>query len=130
MLSRFAPVAVCVFLVGCGTPAAVPAPQPPPDAELGLKELGEVYKYRAAQKAPAPARAEDLMENAGAVDNALPLINEGHVVVVWRVAYAPTSTEVLAYEKDAATAGGKVLLRTGTVKQMTAAEFAAAPKAK
>ncbi|MFM8271044.1 MAG: hypothetical protein ACKODX_01800 [Gemmata sp.] len=130
MLSRLASFFAFALLAGCGTPAAVPTPQPPPDAELGLRELGEVFKYRAGQKAPAPTRAEDLAENAGAVDNALPLINDGHVVVFWRVSYSPTSTEVLAYQKSAATAGGKVLLRNGTVKEMTAAEFAAAPKAK
>jgi hypothetical protein len=38
--------------------------------------------------------------------------------------------EVIAYEKVAPTDGGYVLLTTGEVKEMTAAEFQAAPKAK
>ena len=36
---------------------------------------------------------------------------------------------VVAYEKDAPTNGGYVLLSAGSVKKMTASEFAAAPKA-
>ena len=39
--------------------------------------------------------------------------------------YANTPT-VLAHDKDAATQGGFVLLRDGTVKRMSAAEFQAA----
>jgi hypothetical protein len=37
---------------------------------------------------------------------------------------------VVAYEKKVPTEGGHVLLQDGTVKQMTAAEFQSAPKAK
>ena len=41
-----------------------------------------------------------------------------------------TGGEVAADEKDTPTSGGYVLLSNGEIKQMTAAEFAAAPKAK
>jgi hypothetical protein len=91
-------------------------------------ELGEVYRYRAAEKMPAPARVEDLSEHDAALENALPAIKEGAIVVVWRVGYASNSATVLAYEKDAPAAGGKVLLRNGTVKDLTAAEFKAAKR--
>lgn len=111
-----------------GTPTRVTPPAPDPTE--ALQELGEVYKYRAVQKMPVPARTEDLMENDGALGTALPLIREGQLVVVWKIGYSANSSEVLAYEKDTPTTGGKVLLRNGSVKQMTAAEFAAAPKAR
>jgi len=41
---------------------------------------------------------------------------------------AANSGDVLAYEKATPTNGGKVLLRNGTVKDMTAAEFQASKK--
>jgi hypothetical protein len=103
---------------------------PARDPGEGLRELGEVYQYRAAQRQPAPAKIEDLGENQGALDTAWPLVQDGTIVVIWKAGYAANSAEVLAYEKTAPTQGGKVLLRNGTVKQMTADEFRAAPKAK
>jgi hypothetical protein len=38
--------------------------------------------------------------------------------------------DVIAYEKNAPNGGGYVLLTSGEVKQLTADEFKAAPKAK
>ena len=58
------------------------------------------------------------------------LISGGQCVVVWGCGIKSGSSAVLAYGKDAETKGGPVLLQDGTVKSMTAAEFAAAPKAK
>jgi len=60
----------------------------------------------------------------------------GDVVVVWGAKMAGEGSsgsgtgEVIAYEKKVPTEGGFVLLTSGTVKQMTADEFKAAPKAK
>ena len=120
-------LAVALVAPGCsGTPSA--GTPPPPDVSEGLKELAEVYKYRAAQKLPPPAKADDLLEHDAALGNARPAIQDGAIVVVWRAGYSPGSTDVLVYEKDAPAGGGKVLLRNGTIKEMTAAEFRAARK--
>jgi hypothetical protein len=67
-------------------------------------------------------------EHDAALENALPAIRQGEIVVVWRVGYAASSTDVLAYVKDTPTAGGNVLLRNGTVKEVTAAEFRTAKR--
>jgi hypothetical protein len=68
------------------------------------------------------------MGNEPALPNAWPLIQDGAIVVVWKAGYSPSSTAVLAYEKNAPAGGGKVLLRNGTVKEMTAGEFKAAKR--
>ena len=52
-------------------------------------------------------------------------------VVFWKVPISPTgSGTVLAYHKDTPRAGGSVIMQDGSVKTMSAEEFAAAPKAK
>jgi hypothetical protein len=129
---------VCVWLLvvlagaagGCGGSGAGPGNQPAPDNEQALKELGEVYKYLQYENRPAPRKAADLEEFEGSLPAALPKVRAGDIVVVWNAGYAASSNQVLAYEKDAPASGGKVLLRNGTVKAMTAAEFADASKAK
>jgi hypothetical protein len=121
-------LALVIFLPACGNKTPVePAPVEAGDA---LKELGEVYHYLAAQKLPPPRRVEHLNEYSGSLEGALPKIRAGDIVVVWGVGYAAGSNQVLAYPKDVAEKDGPVLLRNGTVKQMTAEEFKAAPKAK
>lgn len=115
------------WLVGCTTGDPAPPPSPVKD---GLEELGEVYKFLAAQNLRPPAKKSDFDEHEAAMQTAHAKIGAGDYVVYYGVGYAASSSDILAYEKDAATAGGKVLLRNGTVKQLTASEFQAAPKAK
>lgn len=55
-------------------------------------------------------------------------VKEGKYVVVWGVSGKDSGT-VLAYEKDAPTQGGMVLMADGTIKKMSADELkAATPK--
>lgn len=127
---RIRPASIVILSLLLPACAGTPTPQttPPPDPTDALKELGEVYKYRASLKQPPPARLDDLSEHQAVLANAWPLVEGGDVVVVWKAGYSPASTDVLAYEKAAAAAGGKVLLRNGAVKQLTADEFRAAKK--
>lgn len=117
---------LAVFVPACGKSS--PATPPTPDVGAGFSELAEVYKYRASQRLPPPAKVEDLTEHEDALPNAIQPIREGQIVVAWRVGYSAGSNGVLAYQKDAPTNGGKVLLRNGTVKDMSADEFRAAKK--
>ena len=60
-------------------------------------------------------------------------VKQGEFVVAWSIGRATTpgsAEQILVYEKKAPTDGGAVLLRDGTIKQVTAGEFAAAPKAR
>ncbi len=117
-------------LPACGGSESVSSTPPPRDLANALKELGEVYKYRAAEKMPPPAKVEDLADHEDAFGTAWPAIQDGQIVILWRVGYDPNSTAILAYEKTVPTSGGNVLLRNGTVKTMTADEFKSAPKAR
>jgi hypothetical protein len=98
------------------------------EAGEALRELAEVYKYLVTQKAPPPRKLEDLAEYSGSLEGAMPLIRGGDIVVVWGLGHSSGSSQVLAHERDAATSGGNVLLRNGTVKHMSADEFRAAKR--
>jgi hypothetical protein len=93
------------------------------DAQSALKELGEVYKYIATQRGRYPGKPADLDEYSGALPAAHTLVNAGSIVVIWGKGYSANSKQVLAYEKDAKTNGGLVLLQNGEVRQMMPAEL-------
>jgi hypothetical protein len=118
------------MLVGCGTPEPKPLVA---TGEDGLRELAELYKYLEYSKLPPPQRVEDLDNYLDSLHSALPKIRSGEYEVLWGVGLAaahPAAGGVLAFEKKAAAEGGAVLLRDGTVKQMTVGEFSAARQAK
>jgi uncharacterized protein (DUF2236 family) len=101
--------------------------------EEGLKELVGVYRYIEYSKLSVPRKPEDFSDYWDSMPTAFERIKQGDYVVAWGVARstaAGLANQILVYEKNAPTAGGAVLLRDGTVKQMTASEFAASPKAK
>jgi len=104
--------------------------EPPKTNEDGLKELAEMYRYIDYSKLRVPGKAEDLNDFVDSLQNALERVKSGEIVVYWGVGYSKDGEQILAYDKKAETDGGPVLLRNGTVKKMTAAEFKAAPKAK
>jgi len=93
----------------------------------------EVYKYIDYSKLPLPKSPADFNQYQDSMLNAFERINKGDYVVVWGVGLSKSpaaANQILVYESKAPTEGGAVLLRDGTVKQMTAAEFGAAPKGK
>jgi hypothetical protein len=117
---------ICLF-PGCGQRRP---PEPVRTAEDGLKELADMYRYLDYSKLPPPKKLDDLNDSFDAIPNAYHRIKSDEIVVVWGVGFSKDSEQVLAYDKKAPTDSGPVLLRNGTVKTMTAAEFKAAPKAK
>jgi hypothetical protein len=120
--SRFLGLAIAAILGGCSEP---PLP-PSPSSDVGLKELAEVYRYRAYMQLPVAQRLTDLSEHWDAMADAYPRIEGGEYVVHWGVGITEGTAganRVIAYEKQAPSVGGAVLLGDGTVKQVTAAEF-------
>jgi hypothetical protein len=103
-------------------------------AEQDFRELGLVYEYIAAEKSYPPRDLEDMRtRHSDALIMVIPKIESGDYVVFWgvgRITSGSDSETVLAYEKNAASAGGWVLLRSGTSKRVTAQEFAALRKAR
>src|SRR5436305_6143281 len=115
---------------GCARP---PQPPPPLSAAQGLAEMPPIYKYIEYSKIPLPRRPEDFDDFIDSMPNALARLKSGEYIVAWGIglSQAPgAADQILAYEKKAPTEGGAVLLRNGTIKEVTVAEFSAAPKAR
>jgi len=122
--------AAVLFALGC---SQAPHSATAVSGESQLKELNAVYEYVEYSKMPAPRRKEDFAQHWDSMPNAFDRVQNGEIVVVWGIgrSTAPgTGQQILAYEKAAPTEGGAVLLRNGTVKTMTAEDFAKTPKAK
>jgi hypothetical protein len=115
---------------GCGGQRAAEA-----EAAPGQRALTELAGVLPLFQKP-PTKVGDLAPYRDAAPSAYESVRTGNVVVIWGVAMpgegdaGKGTTDIIAYEKDAPTAGGFVLLHNGTVKKMTADEFKSAPKAK
>jgi len=130
------PLAVAMALAvvaGCGSksgPGGAGAAQAPV-----LQEVANLLRAAAAE-GRAPSKVADLAKFSTAYPDAYQAVKSGDVVVVWgaKVAgegeTASAAASVIAYEKKAPTEGGWVLLANGEIKEMSADEFKAAPKAK
>src|SRR5262245_14986095 len=119
-------VVVVGLATGCGGPNAANVGS---DGRTALTELGQMLKDLSSEGRKPPARAAELESVEPMIPIAGPAIRSGDLVYLWGAAYTSGGTQVVAYEKKVATEGGYVLLQDGTVRQMTADEFKAAPKA-
>jgi hypothetical protein len=104
-----------------------------------LKQLGLMYHSYIDANRKGPASADDLLKAAAGEPGAQAVVQkvkDGKYVLIWGTTITEmqkspqgSTGTVLGYEATAPTAGGLVLMGDGSVKNMTAAEFAAAPKA-
>jgi hypothetical protein len=97
--------------------------------KAALEDLGQLLKSLADEGRNPPTKLAELESVEPMIPVAAPAIRSGDVVYLWGSAYSSGGTLVVAYEKKVAAEGGYVLLQSGTVKEMTAAEFQSAPKA-
>ncbi len=118
---------------GCSssnTPAAKSGQ--PAGSDLGFEVAGILRMYP-GEFGNGPKKASDIKKYEAGFPIGYAAIQSGQIVVVWGATVAGEggggTADVVAYEKEAPTAGGMVVLQNGTVKQMTAEEFKAAPKA-
>lgn len=126
-MTRFACAAAlaCALVAGCGDNKPTVSSNPNKDA---LAEIGQMLKMLADEKRRPPGRLAELEPVEPLLPSAAPLLRDGTLVYLWGTAFAADGTLVTAHEKRTPTEGGLVLLQNGTVKEMSAAEFAAAPK--
>ncbi|WP_165219969.1 hypothetical protein [Aquisphaera insulae] len=115
---------------GCGgsqLPGAVPADQ------QALRELAAAYRDFYAKNHRAPKDAKDFRGKrpGQGLPNALEQVNSGELVVAWGSAPAEDRRDtILAFPRSAPDRGGGVLMQDcRTIRTLTAAEFAAAPRA-
>jgi hypothetical protein len=125
-------------------PAAPPRPAAPPAAPRGpaaqallTNQMKQIvlahHNFWSTNGNRGPTKPEDLApfyENDAKITA---LMKDGTVVVYWGATLQKmtqgSSNTVLGYEKDTPASGGLVMMGDGTVKKMTAEEFAKAPKA-
>jgi hypothetical protein len=124
--------ALCVgLLAGCSSGGGNAINQEMTD----LQELNQLLRAAAKRAGHPPARLADLDRFQAKYQEVYDSVKSGNLVVLWGT---PIVTDkdvgkpemVLAYGKDVPTGGGYVLTSGGKVTQMSAAEFASAPKAK
>lgn len=128
MTTRRALAGLVLFAAGCGGGDA-PKGNGTPTGKEGVTDLGVLLKEFADQKKKMPARAADVEPVEPLHQAAYVGLVRGEVIYAWGVGLTGGGA-VVAHEKQAETAGGWVLLQDGTVKEMTADEFKAAPRAK
>ena len=118
-----------VVVPACGGPAGPAAGTSGPIESSQLDEVYSLVKQHLDARKSLPKGPSDLRGWSEGFPTGYFAVQSGRVVVNWATPPSETGEAVLAYEKDAPTAGGLVILQNRTVKQMTAAEFQAAPKA-
>lgn len=119
---------LCAALAaGCGGGGGVTAP--PPTVADSLGDLGELLKLLADQRQKPPGKQAEIDQYEPTAMHAVAALKAKEIVYFWGAGLIPGGNAVVAYYAKADTDGGPVLLQDGTVKTMTAAEFAAAPKA-
>jgi hypothetical protein len=102
-------------------------------AHTGLDEIGQMWRSFTEEKKRPPKKLADLQPYAPVYGSGVMALERDKCVVVWGADFSKTpdaSKTILAYEKEAPEKGGYVLMQDGTVKEMTAQEFQAAPKCK
>lgn len=115
---------------GCGkTETSAPAVA----AQTKMAEIAAMYKgYTKDHKKPPRQLSDFDHPYEPANIDGYAALRSGECVMIWggSMPGASAGTTVVAYEKAVPAQGGLVLFQDGTIKQVTADEFKAAPKAK
>jgi len=121
--------ALLTVALGCGGGGKSSSSTSPTDKDNAEDVAAMLKEFGAAQKR-APAGVHELTDATASHPVGHAAVLSKDYVVYWRVPVTTGSnTTVLAYQKDVPTKGGTVVMQDGSLKEMTAAEFAAAPKA-
>lgn len=127
-------VAAFTIVVGCGGPSGPPKHEGPggtPTAKEALVNLGDMLKWHDEQKKRLPSKVADLEPIEPVFPGAYLGLVRGEITYHWGLSLRATEPgRVLAFENTAESDGGWVLFQDGAVKQITADELRAAPKAK
>ena len=97
-----------------------------------LLEFAELLKAHVRDHKKPPSKAADVASYEPIYPTAHVGIVKKDIVYPWGVGLTSggdAGSTVLAYQKDVETKGGWALMQDGTVKELTAEQFKAAPKA-
>lgn len=126
-----AALAAVIALAGCGGGGDNPGTGTgTPSGKEALEDLARLLKDFEQKGQKPPARIAAVQPIEPVFPAAYLGLVRGEIEYAWGMPLNPAEGgQVIAYEKQAESAGGWVLLQDGSVKQMTADEFKAAPKA-
>lgn len=126
----------CLLAVGvpaCSTKTATRQAAAGPTVADGLGNLRDMFRQAAAGKASLPRTAAEFAAVEPFYPLAGPFVLSGAVDCAWgaglKEGVADAAGRRLAWDRKAAENGGAVLFQDGTIREVTAAEFAAAAKA-
>lgn len=127
-------VVVMVLMAGSGCSSSKTAPETlaQPTAADGLANLRDLFRQAAAGKATLPKSAADFATVEPFYPVAGPFVLSGAVDSAWGAGLkqgGDAATRLLAWETAAAKDGGWAMFQDGTIRELTADEFAAAKKA-
>ena len=114
--------------IGCGGGSNDATSSGQPSGKDALSDFASLLKELKVAGKRAPLRVADLGDADATNPAGTGALTRGEITYFWGNGIGEGQA-VIAYGKEVPTAGGFVLLQDGTVKTMTAAEFAAAPKA-
>ncbi len=131
---RSALVAAAVLVVGAGCTAQKTATEKlaGPTAADGLTNLRDLFRQAAAGKAALPKSLTEFTAVEPFYPVAGPFVLSGDITCAWGAGLkdgAEAAKRMLAFETRAAKEGGWVMFQDGTIREVTAEEFAAAAKA-
>jgi hypothetical protein len=109
---------------GCGNP---PVDSEKAQENRELNDIFACYMHYARNHEQPPRQLSQLNAYKQGHPGGIAALTAGKYKVAWGVKDRDAET-VLAYEKDAPTQGGAVLMADGTVKQMSAEQFQAVSK--
>lgn len=120
-------IVVCSLpMVGCGgLPDEEPKSLLGPSSEQALVSLKDMLQGIEKEKAPMPRSIADLSQWGPGYPAAEVFLQSGEVNYAWGTKIDSGKADVMiAFEKNAPQEGGFVLMQDGTVKKVTAEEFA------
>lgn len=117
-----------LLLAGCGSSNQGPASPVDMSNKERFGELSELLSTAQIDLNRPPKSIDELKKYRLGGPFAFKAISDGEIKVIWGVSLGQGNA-IVAHEKNAASAGGWVLLQNRTFKSMTADEFQAAIKA-
>lgn len=121
-----------VVLAGCG--GGKTAPTPELETKGKLQEVGAMLRLYASQTNRAPTKLGDLASFQNSMFETYQTVKSGDIIVVWGVKMPGEGDKgddtVVAYEKQAKTDKGFVLLNNGNIVSMDPTGLEAALKKK
>jgi len=135
-LANWLAMAVCCSaLAGCSAKSGGGVSDELAAAPPAMYDLNNLLHAVAAADGRPASQVSDLAKKQSLFPQGYNAVKDGAIIVLWGTApkgegaIAKGGEQLVAYEKDAPTVGGYVLYSGGTIKKLTAAEFAAAPMA-